>query len=146
MKAEGWTFPETAVGADGKERTTKYKKSTPANAEVETPSSPPSFCANGCGTPIWEANKADPNYTYVEEGGKWFCSPECAEAYKEKSVFKNLKTETEPEETPEPWEPDSLPSEKISLFFLKSKGGGIFLKKKGDIITIVKHLQYKQGD
>ena len=112
MKAEGWTFPETAVGADGKEYPTQKKKSVFARAKTETePSAPPSFCANGCGTPIWEANKADPNYTYVEDGGKWFCSPECAEEYKGKPVLTNVKTEAEPEETPEPWEPEPEPEE-----------------------------------
>jgi len=112
MESEGWKFPETVVRSDGKEYPTKLQNSHFKNLKCENePSAPPSFCANGCGTPIWETNKADPNYTYVEEGGKWFCSPECAEDYKGKSVFKNLKTETKPEETPETWEPEPEPED-----------------------------------
>ena len=111
MTAEGWAFPESAVGSDGKERKTSYEKSTFPNGKVQ-PSTPPTFCANDdCGVPIWEENKGDPNYTYVEEGGKWFCSPECAEEYKGKSTPANAEVETEPEETPETWEPEPEPEE-----------------------------------
>lgn len=96
MEEEGWTFPETSIGADGRERPTKYKKSTPANAEVEKPpqTSParptvptdgapnPLFCQNpDCGTPIWPENIGNQDYTYCELNGKWFCCPECLDEY-----------------------------------------------------------------
>ena len=69
---------------------------TPAEgAEVQKPNSPAHFCAGGCGTPIWDDMKKASDCTYVEQGGRWFCSEECAKAYVENNV------ESEPDPEPE---------------------------------------------
>lgn len=93
MEAEGFRFPETSIGADGKERPTKYQKSTSANAEVQTPAIPHEYCAAGCGTPIWDDIKEAKDCAYVQWDGKWFCSEECAQAY--------LAKQPEPQEPPD---------------------------------------------
>lgn len=81
METEGWKFPETVVRADGKEYPTKLKQRENShfkNLKCENPVDQ-TFCANGCGTPIWDEMKENPDCQYVERDGHWFCSEECAE-------------------------------------------------------------------
>lgn len=80
METEGWKFPETAIGSDGKEYPTTKKKSVIKNFITENPSGQ-TFCTNGCGTPIWEEMKDNPDCQYVEREGHWFCSEECADEW-----------------------------------------------------------------
>lgn len=111
--------PETVKGKDGKVRPTTVarKAEKPAiiappeptgedseepfdfqpreDEEAPQPKTPVHFCAGGCGTPIWEEMKNTPDCSYVEQGGRWFCSEECAKAYLENHV------ESEPEPEPE---------------------------------------------
>ncbi|MBR0193381.1 MAG: hypothetical protein IJQ31_15075 [Thermoguttaceae bacterium] len=111
--------PEKVVGIDGKARPTtvtrKYENPAiiappePIEEDSEEPfdfqpredeeapqtKTPVHFCAGGCGTPIWEEMKNTPDCSYVEQGGRWFCSEECAKAYVENNV------ESEPEPEPE---------------------------------------------
>lgn len=109
--------PETVKGKDGKVRPTtvarNYEKPAiiappePIKEDSEEPfdfqpredeeapqtKTPVHFCAGGCGTPIWEEMKNTPDCSYVEQGGRWFCSEECAKAY----VENNVESEPDPE-------------------------------------------------
>lgn len=83
MEEEGWTFPETVIGKDGKEYHFQ-KKTGPDMSEPEkpaTPAIPHEYCAGGCGTPIWDDIKEAKDCAYVQWDGKWFCSEECAQSY-----------------------------------------------------------------
>lgn len=93
MQAEGFTFPETTIGKDGKAYPTKYQKPGLTNVKGEKPpqTSParPTVPTDGpeytlcpqCGTPIWPENMGNPDYTYTEQGGRWFCCPDCADEW-----------------------------------------------------------------
>lgn len=76
--------PEKIIGTDGKE----YRATKPA-----TPAIPHEYCANKCGTPIWDDIKEAKDCAYVQWDGKWFCSEECAQAY--------LAKQPEPQEPPD---------------------------------------------
>jgi hypothetical protein len=88
--------PETVIGKDGKER-----KSTVTLLQLTEPPSPiPSYCSNGCGTPIWPENKGNPDSTYCEMGGHWFCSPECMDEWESKQNYAtDMTSDHDPEET-----------------------------------------------
>lgn len=114
--------PEKVVGIDGKARPTtvtrKYEKPAiiappePIKEDSEKPfdfqpredeeapqtKTPVHFCAGGCGTPIWEEMKNSPDCSYVEQGGRWFCSEECAKAYVENNVASEPDPEPDQEE------------------------------------------------
>lgn len=95
MEEEGWVFPETYIGSDGKEYPFK-RKSVVKNLTTEnlaTPAIPHEYCAAGCGTPIWDDIKEAKDCAYVQWDGKWFCSEECAQAY--------LTKQPEPQEPPD---------------------------------------------
>lgn len=88
---------ESVIGADGKERPTQYQRqnSTSEYSEVQnaTPAIPHEYCANKCGTPIWDDIKEAKDCAYVQWDGLWFCSEECAQAY--------LTKQPEPQEPPD---------------------------------------------
>lgn len=79
MESEGWKFPETVVRADGKEYPVKLKQRENShfkNLKCEN-SVGQTFCTNGCGTPIWDEMKENPDCQYVQREGHWFCSEDC---------------------------------------------------------------------
>lgn len=85
METEGWTFPETVIASDGRIIPTKnksnFKNLKLPSDEDEKNQSGQTFCANGCGTPIWDEMKDNPDCQYVERDGHWFCSEECADEW-----------------------------------------------------------------
>lgn len=88
LEATGFEFPETSIGLDGRERKNSYgskKESTYKILYVDEQKTDPKtgmiFCANGCGIPIWDEMKDNPDCQYVERYGHWFCSEDCAEEW-----------------------------------------------------------------
>ena len=63
----------------------EQKPDSKAGFKILNPCSPTStgqtFCENGCGTPIWDEMKGNPDCQYVQREGHWFCSEDCAEEW-----------------------------------------------------------------
>jgi len=92
FEREQFNRPEKTVGKDGKAR--------PATQPAKEPEY--ALCPQ-CGTPIWEENKGDPNYTYTERSGQWFCSEECADQWEQERLSDEAEAITGiPDELPEP--------------------------------------------
>ena len=84
--------PEKTIGKDGKERPSTRPSKEPEYA----------LCPQ-CGTPIWEENKSNPDYTYTERDGQWFCSPECADQWEQERLSDEAEALTGiPDDLPEP--------------------------------------------
>lgn len=89
------------VGADGKKYPTHYSKPASANAEPETKQPDYTLCPQ-CGTPIWPENKGNPDYTYTERNGQWFCSEECADQWEQERLSDEAEALTGiPDELPD---------------------------------------------
>lgn len=85
------TRPEKTIGKDGKE----YPASRPAKEQEYA------LCPQ-CGSPIWPENKGNPDYTYTERDGQWFCSPECADQWEQERLSDEAEALTGiPDELPD---------------------------------------------
>lgn len=113
---------ESIVGADGKSYPTKYQKSPSNMLEAEKPpqTSParPTVPTDGpeytlcpqCGTPIWPENMGNPDYTYTEQGGRWFCCPDCADEWESSQKSAAATDLTGIPETLPPMPSEALPT------------------------------------
>ena len=84
--------PEKTVGRGGRE----YPATRPAKEPDYT------LCPQ-CGAPIWPENKGNPDYTYTERSGQWFCSPECVDQWEQERLSDEAEALTGiPDDLPEP--------------------------------------------